>query len=83
MAERPLPRGPMGNEPAGGVMDAREALARAMRAPHYGTTGPDGWEQASPATRHGWLRNADAVLLHLEKSGYVIARADATKETKR
>lgn len=61
-------------------MDAREALARAMRLNRYGGMCPL-WDNATAATKARWLDHAGIVIRHLEKAGFTIARADARKET--
>ena len=60
-------------------MEPREALARALRLNRYGGMRPL-WEDAPMATKVAWLDQADFVLLHLGKSGFTVARADARKD---
>lgn len=59
-------------------MEPREALARAMRNEIWGANPP--WEMATEYGRDVWLFRAEAILLHLRKSGFTIARADGKKE---
>lgn len=59
-------------------MEPREALARAMRDEIWGANPP--WEMATEYGRDVWLFRAEAILLHLGKSGFAIARADARKD---
>lgn len=64
-------------------MDAREALARAMREEAWDTLLshilPPAWERDTDSQRSFWLVRADFVLAEMQKDGFVIARADARK----